>query len=69
VGSAANTEVREYLVGQLEDLELRPTAQATTPVQAIPDGIASLARVNNIHARIEGTDPYRQEPTKDLRRP
>lgn len=56
VGSAANTEVREYLVGQLEDLGLRPTVQATTAVQAIPDGTASLARVNNIHARIEGTD-------------
>ena len=57
VGSAANTEVREYLVGQLEDLGLRPTVQATTAVQTIPDGTASLARVNNIHARIEGTDP------------
>jgi Peptidase family M28 len=56
VGSEANTEVRKYLLRQLEDLGLRPTAKATTAAQTHPDGTYSLARVHNIHARIEGTD-------------
>ena len=30
VGSPANAEVRDYLVGQLEDLGLRPTVQQAT---------------------------------------
>jgi hypothetical protein len=56
VGSEANTEVRKYLLRQLEDLGLRPTAKATTAAQTHSDGTYSLARVRNIHARIEGTD-------------
>jgi hypothetical protein len=56
VGSEANTEARNYLLRQLEDLGLRPTAKATTAAQTHPDGTYSLARVHNIHARIEGTD-------------
>jgi hypothetical protein len=56
VGSEANTEVRKYLLRQLEDLGLRPTTKATTAAQTHPDGTYSLARVHNIHARIEGTD-------------
>src|ERR687896_1649650 len=56
VGSAANADVREYLVGQLAALGLRPTVETTTSVQPA-DGVTSLARVSNIQARIEGTDP------------
>jgi hypothetical protein len=55
VGSAANTEVREYLVGQLTALGLRPRVQTATATHTA-DGITSMARVNNIQARIEGTD-------------
>jgi hypothetical protein len=56
VGSAANADVREYLVGQLAALGLRPTVETMTSVQPA-DGVTSLARVSNIQARIEGTDP------------
>ena len=38
VGSEANTEVRKYLLRQLVDLGLRPTAEATTAAQMHPDG-------------------------------
>jgi hypothetical protein len=37
-GSAANLDVREYLVGQLAELGLRPTVRSTTAVQTA-DGI------------------------------
>ena len=57
VGSATNARVRNYLLRQLEDIGLRATVQATTASQTHPDGTSSLARVHNIHARIEGTDP------------
>ena len=56
VGSAANAEVRDYLVGQLEDLGLRPTVQEATSART-KEGTASIARVHNIHARIEGSNP------------
>src|ERR671918_1203403 len=56
VGSPANAEVRDYLVGQLEDLGLRPIVQEATSART-KDGIASIARVRNIHARIEGRNP------------
>jgi Peptidase family M28 len=56
VGSAANAEVRNYLVGQLEDLGLQPTIQEATSART-KEGTASIARVHNIHARIEGTNP------------
>src|SRR5215217_8025340 len=56
VGSAANAEVRDYLVGQLEDLGLRPTVQEATSART-KEGIASIARVHNIHARIPGSSP------------
>src|SRR5215207_3436057 len=56
VGSAANADVRDYLVGELAALGLRPTLQTTTAVQ-MPDGTASMARVNNIHTRISGSAP------------
>jgi hypothetical protein len=56
VGSAANAEVRAYLVGQLEDLGLRPTVQEATSART-KEGTASIARVHNIHARIEGRSP------------
>jgi len=56
VGSAANAEVRDYLVGQLEDLGLQPTIQEATSART-KEGTASMARVENIHARIEGRNP------------
>jgi hypothetical protein len=56
VGSPANAEVRDYLVGQLEDLGLRPTVQEATSART-KEGTASIARVHNIHARIPGSSP------------
>src|SRR5215211_2457547 len=56
VGSAANAEVRNYLVGQLEDLGLQPTIQEATSART-KEGTASIARVHNIHARIPGSAP------------
>jgi hypothetical protein len=56
VGSTANAEVRDYLVGQLEDLGLRPTVQEATSART-KEGTASIARVHNIHARIPGSSP------------
>jgi hypothetical protein len=56
VGSAANAEVRDYLVGQLEDLGLQSTIQEATSART-KEGTASIARVENIHARIEGSNP------------
>src|SRR5215218_2875050 len=54
VGSPANAEVRDYLIGQLEDLGLRPTVQEATSART-KEGTASIARVHNIHARIPGS--------------
>jgi hypothetical protein len=56
VGSAANAEVRNYLVGQLEDLGMRPAVQRATSART-KEGTASIARVHNIHARIHGSSP------------
>src|SRR5215212_708619 len=56
VGSPANAEVRNYLVGQLEDLGLRPTVQQATSART-KEGTASIARVQNIHAQIPGSSP------------
>src|SRR5215211_1278918 len=56
VGSPANAEVRDYLVGKLEDLGLRPTVQQATSARTM-EGTASIARVHNIHARIPGSSP------------
>src|SRR5215212_913884 len=56
VGSPANAEVRDYLVGQLEDLGLRPTVQQATSARTM-EGTASIARVHNVHARIPGSSP------------
>src|SRR5918994_3130718 len=56
VGSPANAEVRDYLVGQLEDLGLRPPVQEATSARTM-EGTASMARVHNIHAQIPGSSP------------
>ena len=53
VGSAANAEVRDYLVGQLDDLGLQPTVQEATAAWT-NEATASIARVANIQALIEG---------------
>ena len=56
VGSPANAEVRDYLVGQLEDLGLHPTVQQATSARTM-EGTASIARVHNVHAQIPGSSP------------
>jgi Peptidase family M28 len=56
VGSAANAEVRDYLIKQLEDLGLQPTVQQATSART-KEGTASIARAHNIHARIPGSAP------------
>ena len=56
VGSPANAEVRDYLVDRLAALGLRPTIQEATSART-KEGTASIARVHNIHARIEGSNP------------
>src|SRR5918992_5028425 len=56
VGSPANAEVRDYLVGTLEDLGLRPTVQEATSARTM-EGTGSIARVHNIHAQIPGSSP------------
>lgn len=56
VGSAANAEVRDYLVDQLAALGLRPTVQEATSART-KEGTASIARVENIHTRIPGSAP------------
>ena len=49
VGSAANAQVRDYLLTALRDLGLQPEVLAATTVRG-----NELARVANIHARIPG---------------
>src|SRR5215212_6060839 len=56
VGSVANAKVREYLVDRLAALGLHPTVQEATSART-KEGTASIARVHNIHARIEGRNP------------
>jgi hypothetical protein len=56
VGSAANAEVRDYLVERLAALGLHPTVQKATSART-KEGTASIARVHNIHARIPGSAP------------
>ncbi|MDP8928617.1 MAG: M28 family peptidase, partial [Actinomycetota bacterium] len=56
VGSAANADVRDYLVDQLTALGLRPTVQEATAARTV-NGAETVARVHNIHARIEGRNP------------
>src|SRR5919112_1946883 len=56
VGSAANAEVRDYLVDRLAALGLHPTVQEATSART-KEGTASIARVHNIHAQIEGRNP------------
>src|SRR5919107_1365967 len=56
VGSPANAEVRDYLVDQLVALGLHPTVQEATSART-KEGTASIARVHNIHARIERRNP------------
>lgn len=56
VGSEANAEVRDYLLGQLEGLGLQSTVQEATSART-KEGTASIARVHNIHAQIPGSAP------------
>ncbi|WP_079027028.1 M20/M25/M40 family metallo-hydrolase [Embleya scabrispora] len=56
-GSAAQSQVREYLVGELRKLGLRPEVQARV-APSDPDGNpAVVGSVSNIHATIPGREP------------
>ena len=56
VGSSANAEVRAYLVDELKELGLSPTVQRATTARTFAEETV-MARVRNIHARLEGTAP------------
>lgn len=59
VGSPENARVRDYLIGQISAMGLRPEVQKTTVFQSNPDEASQAARVENILVRIEGTEPSR----------
>jgi Peptidase family M28 len=54
IGSAAHTDVREYLMTQLKAMGLQPEIQTTTVVQP-GDGGFGVGRVQNVLVRIPGT--------------
>ncbi|GCD93065.1 aminopeptidase [Embleya hyalina] len=62
-GSVAQSQVREYLVGELRDLGLRPevrdrvAASASASASADDDDSTILGSVSNIHATIPGAKP------------
>jgi hypothetical protein len=56
VGTAAHDSVRDYVVGALRDLGLEPELQRTTAIGA---RFAQAARVENILARLPGTEEGR----------
>jgi Peptidase family M28 len=53
--SDANSDVRQYLVGQLDELGLRPTVQDVTASTRTPGYAAVAGRAHNIHATLPGT--------------
>ena len=63
-GSAANDQVRDYLLSTLRSYQLTPEVQDTTSVQggelSASAGGIGLARVRNVVARIPGSDPTGQ---------
>lgn len=56
-GSAAQQEVREYLVGELRELGLRPRIQELVAAREVAGGTAVAGSVANVHATITGTEP------------
>ncbi|HLX05671.1 MAG TPA: M20/M25/M40 family metallo-hydrolase, partial [Candidatus Binatus sp.] len=57
LGSAENARVREYLVGRLRELGANPEVQTTTVARHSPFGPDTWAVVNNIVAKMPGTQP------------
>ena len=57
LGSAENDRVREYLVGRLRELGANPEVQTATVARHTPFGPDTWAVVNNIVAKIPGTNP------------
>ncbi|MFI6586173.1 M20/M25/M40 family metallo-hydrolase [Embleya sp. NPDC050493] len=56
-GSAAQSDVREYLLGELRELGLRPEVQARVAPSDSDDTPAVVGSVSNIHATIPGSRP------------
>jgi Peptidase family M28 len=57
LGSAENDRVREYLVGRLRELGANPEVQSAIVVRHSPFGPDTWAVVNNVVAKIPGTNP------------
>ena len=57
LGSAENDRVREYLVGRLRELGANPEVQTATVARHSPFGPDTWAVVNNIVAKVPGTNP------------
>jgi Peptidase family M28 len=57
LGSAENVRVREYLVGRLRELGTNPEVQTATVARHSPFGPDTWAVVNNIVAKVPGTQP------------
>ena len=57
LGSAENDRVREYLVGRLRELGANPEVQTATVARHSPLGPDTWAVVNNVVAKIPGTQP------------
>ncbi len=57
LGSAENDRVRQYLAGRLRELGANPEVQTTTVARHSPFGPDVWAVVNNLVAKIPGTDP------------
>ncbi len=55
LGSAENDRVREYLLGRLRDLGANPEVQTATVARHSPFGPDTWAVVNNVVAKIPGT--------------
>ncbi len=57
LGSAENDRVRQYLSARLRELGANPQIQTTTVARNTPFGPAKWAVVNNLVAKIPGTNP------------
>jgi hypothetical protein len=57
LGSAENVRVREYLVGRLRELGTNPEVQTATVARHSPFGPDTWAVVNNVVAKVPGTQP------------
>ena len=60
LGSAENDRVRDYLVGRLRELGANPAVQTATVARHSPFGPDTWAVVNNVVAKIPGTNPDRR---------